>query len=575
MFFIFVFSLNLNAATKYHGEKVNLVFKDADLKNVLMLFAEYEDKNFIIDEKIKGKITIRLRNVPWDQALNLILDMKNLTKIEEGNIIRIVPMSYIKNKELEKLRRAERKKKLAPLKTKVLYVNFAKADKISKKIDKLISKRGSVITDVRTNSIIVTDIPKNIDKITNIVKVLDKPTPQVVIEAKIVVVKNTVNNELGIQWGGSFIQRLKSNDFFYGINGYSTLSSSTGIPNITNAVPPANEPSSENLLSVPVPSNYIVNAPTVHPPVGGLGLIFGKWGYYNLAIKLSALKTKDLAKEISAPKVIALDNEKAVIGQGQEIPYKTVSDKGTKTEFKDAKLKLEVTPHITSNNMVLLDINLTKDSIGQQTTDGPAINTQQIETKLLLADGEAAVIGGIVSNSETQGESAVPFFSDIPIFGNLFKNSSKEKIKGELLIIITPKIVNRGSLSGIIEHSDYKIIKSIDKYIEKKPKKEAVRKKKKMVNSLKNVKLQKTHKKEVIKNNSQSKKINNSVTKYKKAVITKLIPLLKEPAVTSEILLSLTKGNSVFVINSSKKPWFYVSYQGKKGWVFKYLTFKK
>jgi len=592
LFITIFFNFNIFAG-KYHGEKVNLVFKDADIKNVLMLFAEYEDKNFIIDEKIKGKITIRLRNVPWDQALNLILDMKNLHKIVDGNIIRIVPLSYVKAKELEKIRQKERNKKLAPIKTKVFYVNFAKAEDISKKVKKLLSKRGSIITDKRTNSIIVSDIPDNILKIKNILDVLDKPTPQVIIEAKIVVVKNTVSDELGIQWGGSFIQRMKSNDFFYGINGYSSISSSTGVPNITTAIPPKNEPSRENLLSVPVPSNYIVNAPTVHTPVGGLGLIFGKWGYYNLSIKLSALKTKDLAKEISAPKVIALDNEKAIIGQGQEIPYKTVSDKGTKTEFKDAKLKLEVTPHITSNNMVMLDIKLSKDSIGQQTTDGPAINTQQIETKLLLGNGEAAVIGGIISNSETNGESAVPFFSDIPIFGNLFKNSIKEKIKGELLIIITPRIVDRSSLSrGIKVGEDYEVIKSLDKYINsdyntnKKKIEKDVEPKNIIKNSQKNIKKQKkvnirpkqkdnAYKKKKICNVNAKINTKQNYSAMPQGVVVRLIPLLKQPSVKSEILLSLRKGDIVTLLDTSKAPWYYVSFKSKKGWVFKFINIEK
>ena len=414
-------------------------------------------------------------------------------------------------------------------------------------------------------------MPENISKIEKVLKVLDKPTPQVVIEAKIVVVKNSVSDEFGIQWGGSFIERLKSNDFFYGINGYSSISSSTGVPNITNAIPPKNEPSRDNLVSVPIPSNYIVNAPTVHTPVGGIGLIFGKWGYYNLSVKLSALKTKDLAKEISAPKVIALDNEKAVIGQGQEIPYKTVSDKGTKTEFKDAKLKLEVTPHITSNNMVLLDINLSKDSIGQQTTDGPAINTQQIETKLLLKNGEAALIGGIISDTETNGESAVPFFSDIPIFGNLFKNSAKQKVKGELLIIITPRIVNmyHGEISK--ETGENRIITSLDKFMDRN----------KAVKKIKDKTIPKTESKTKANSkhkikNIKKKRTKSTVTlKKKRAVITRLIPLLKKPSLDSPILLSLRKGETVVVLTSSKSPWYYVMFDGKKGWVFKYLKYVK
>ncbi len=224
---------------------------------------------------------------------------------------------------------------------------------------------------------------------------------------------------------------------FYGISGST---GTTSIPSITNLLPPK---SGTNYQTIPVPSEYIVNVPTVQAPTGGVNLIFGRWGYYNLAIKLSALKSKNLAKEISSPKVIALDNEKAVIAQGQEIPYKTVSDQGTKTEFKEAKLKLEVTPHITSNNMISLEINLSKDSMGEQTTDGPAINTQEVHTKLLLKDGETAVIGGIISKTSIKGETGVPFFSDIPGIGRLFKNDINQNINGELLIFITPTIVKR------------------------------------------------------------------------------------------------------------------------------------
>ena len=519
-------------AKRYAEERVNLVFKDADLKNVLMLFAEYENKNFIIDEGVKGKITIRLKNVPWQQALQLILDMKNLVKIEKGNVVRIVTREYIKKrelerinflkkKELEKINEKKRKKELTPLSTEILYINFAKASDIGKKLKQMLTKRGKIITDTRTNSLIITDIPKVLKKCKKVVKVLDKPTPQVVIEAKIVIVTNAIDKELGIQWGGSFIHRIKSNDFFYGINGYSSIKTDTGIPNITNIVPPAKEPSQENYLSVPVPSNYVVNAPTVQPPVGGIGLIFGKWGYYNLAFKLSALKTKNLVKEISSPKVIALDNEKAVIGQGQEIPYKTVSDSGTKTEFKDAKLKLEVTPHITSNNMILLDIFLTKDSKGEDTPDGPAINTQEIQTKLLLHNGETAVIGGIISKIESKMQSAVPFFSDIPIFGALFKNNINNKKKGELLIFITPNIVTSPNVG------------------------------KKTI--------------QIIQESS-----NSNV-----GIITKDLTMFKRHSISSKKIARLKKNQKVLIINKSEAPWYYVSFKNKKGWIFKYIKLEK
>ena len=443
MILIFIISTGF-LYSKDLSQKVNLVFKEADLKNVLMFFAEYVDKNFIVDERVKGKITIRLRNMPWKEALKLILDTKDLRMIETKDYIRIVPKSYFEKLQKEKLKLQnqklkleETKKKLAPLITVAISLNFTKVTDMSEKLKTLLSKRGKIITDIRTNTLIITDMEENIKLMKRLINLLDKPTKQVIIEAKIVIIKESANKELGIQWGGSIIDKLKSDKLFYGISGSLTA---TGIPEITTIVP---SKSGENFKNINVSSNYVVNVPTNQAPAGGLNLIFGRWGYYNLAIKLSALKTKNLAKEISSPKVIALDNEKAVIAQGQEIPYKTVSDQGTKTEFKEAKLKLEVTPHITSNNMISLEIKLSKDSMGEQTTDGPAINTQEVNTKLLLQNGETAVIGGIISKTSLKGESSVPFFSDIPLFGNFFKNNINSNINGELLIFITPHLVKK------------------------------------------------------------------------------------------------------------------------------------
>ena len=312
---------------------------------------------------------------------------------------------------------------------------------------------------------LVQDFLGNISKIEKFIKTIDNPTKQVMIEAKIVVINNDASKELGIQWGGSYVNRLASSNFFYGIKGGtgSTTSTTTeettgttttssidtefpGSGGITNAIPHGVE-STSNLNEISIPSSYVVNLPTISPAAGGIGLIFGKWGFYNLAFKLTALKSRDLAKVISSPKVLVLNNEEAVIGQGLEIPYKSVSDAGTDTEFKDAKLKLKVTPHISANNIISIEIHLTKDSVGKITVNGePSINTQEINTKLLLKNGETAVIGGILENSVSKSETKVPFFGDIPIFGGLFKNEINQKSSGELLIFITPKIVNIGKL---------------------------------------------------------------------------------------------------------------------------------
>jgi len=423
-----------------------------DIHDILTTIASQVKFNLVIPPKISGKITIFLDNVTIANAIKIITNSAGYSYYIKDNII------FVDSKEnIEKITGKE------GVETKVFNVNYAKTGDIENNIKELLSKEGKVIIDSRTNSIMVTDFKANIAKVSKFIKTLDKPTKQVMIEAKIVVVTNDASKELGIQWGGSLVDRLSSDKFFYGIKGSSNIGTATGTTNtentatttttsdinnefpgagsITTAVPPGIQ-SSVNLTDISIPSGYVVNLPTVSSPAGGIGLIFGKWGYYNLSIKLTALKSKDLVKVISSPKVLALDNEKASIGQGVEIPYKTVSDSGTDTQFKDAKLKLEVTPHIASNNIITLEIHLSKDSVGKFTVNGePAINTQEITTKLQLRNGETAMIGGIVEKNDTKSETKVPFFGDIPIFGGLFKNSINKNSHGELIIFITPKIV--------------------------------------------------------------------------------------------------------------------------------------
>ncbi len=569
LFFIFLISI-LNASNNL-PEKVTFSFKDADLKNVLLFFAEFEDKNFLIDEAINGKITIRLKDVPWKQALDIILGMRDLVRLEEGNIIRIVPMAVIKKQELEKIKDEERKKQLVPLETKVIYINFAKAADIEKRVATLLSQRGKLITDERTNSIIVTDLPDNIKEMLKIIDNMDQATRQVIIEAKIVYINDTASKELGIQWGGSLGQRITSKDFFYGISSGSEASTSL------NIYPPGSDQKENNYNTISLPTGYAVNTPTIQAPTGTLGLIFGKWGYYNLSVKLSALKAKNIAKEISSPKVIALDNEKALIQQGQEVPYKTISDGGTKTEFKEATLKLEVTPHITSNKMISLDINLTKDSIGQQTTDGPAINKQQVTTKLLLADGETAVIGGILSNSEAQGEDSVPFFSDIPLLGTIFKNNTNSAVKGELLIFISPKIVAREKISHLDEESNALNINKIDKIgnslSNKAPKKVvnlSAANKQSQTSDISITSDNKSSKNEI----KESKPLQSSQTgdNLNVGYINVIsLNLREKPDINSKIIAEIKSGEKVTIIDKDKYPWYYVTYKGNNGWVFKYL----
>ena len=576
-------------------EKVNLVFKDADLKNVLMLFAEYVDKNFIVDERVKGKITIRLKNIYWKRALQLILDTKDLRMIENKDYIRIVPKSYLEKLQQERLKLQKQKlelektkKKLAPLMTVAISLNFMKANDMKQKLKALMSDRGKIFVDDRTNTLIITDMKKNINLMRNLIDVLDKPTKQVVIEAKIVIIKDTASKELGIQWGGSIVNTLRSNKYFYGIKGgidptdYAprTLEDEMeGIEDVTTLRKPRQSVNYE----LKVPSEYVVNIPPVQAPTSSVDLIFGKWGYFNLAVKLSALKTKNLAKEISSPKVIAIDNEKAVIEQGPEIPYKTVSESGTKTEFRKAKLTLEVTPHISFNNMISLDISVSKDSIGDVTPDGLAINTQKVNTKILLRDGETAVIGGILSKYELKGQSSVPFFSDIPLVGNLFKNDVTSNRRGELLIFITPRIVKKRYEE--IEHHPIVLISSEDESknkknkIKKKPSNRALNETKKINIKLVNLKSQE---KKISKNNFNKKKEKNKhenkVEKFEiidECSAIDNLNLREGPSTTFPVKLIIPINKKVAISNKTKKGWVYAKFDNTTGWIYKKYCVKQ
>ncbi len=438
---IFIYSALLG--NNFNNTRITLNLKEVDIHDILASIAKEQKYNLVIPPNINGKITIFLDNVTMKDAFKIITNAAHCSFYIDNNII------FIDKKEIIE-------KKFGPegMITKTYNINFADAKNVESQIKDVLSDKGKIIVDERTNTIVVSDFKPNLEKIENILATIDAATQQVMIEAKIVVVTNDLSDELGIQWGGSYVRKFTSDNFFYGLKGGtnyvetgSDTNSETGsIDNDFNGagtlteIAPNGTTITQTTLSVP--SEYVVNLPTVSSPAGGLGLIFGKWGFYNLSVKLTALKSRNLAKVISSPKVLALNNEKASIGQGVEVPYKSISDSGTDTEFKDAKLKLEVTPHITSNGMISLEINLTKDSIGQIAVNGePTINTQEINTKLLLKNGETAVIGGIVENTESKGETKVPFFGDLPLLGAFFKNKINKDTKGELLIFITPQIV--------------------------------------------------------------------------------------------------------------------------------------
>lgn len=383
---------------KYTGKKISMDFKDADIKNLFRLIAEVSNLNLVAGDDVTGTITIKMVNVPWDQALDVILTTNNLEMVREGSIIRIAPAGkFRKQEELEELA------------TEIIYLNYAVAKDIKSQINT--SARGKISADERTNSIIITDIKRVVKEAKEIARNLDTPTRQVLIEARIVQSSPIFTRELGIQWGGSYSNTAGAGDY--------TISGTAA-------------------------SNYAINLPasTIH---GGLG-----YGFVNnnaiLDLKLTAMEKDEKVKIISRPKIVTLDNKKAKIEQGVDIPYVKMTEEGTvSTEFKKATLSLEVTPHITPDGSIIMNVLAKKDQVSLQTgyAGQPGIDTRSAETNVLVKDGETTVIGGIYERTQRHRVEGVPFFSKIPVLGWLFRNKYEKDEVTELLIFITPTIVKQ------------------------------------------------------------------------------------------------------------------------------------
>ena len=407
-------------ALKYPGKKVSLDFQDADIINVLRLLAEVSKLNMVIGDNVAGKVTIKMLDVPWDQALDVILKMKGLGKVYEDNVLRIDTLSNIARQQEDEAKAKDAMVKAEDLVTQILPVNYAKAGDIAESIKKSLSSRGDITVDIRTNMLIIKDIKDKQEEIDKLLKTLDKPTPQVLIEARIVQADSNFAKDLGIQWGGSYTST--PGDYNVGI--ISGPGGSVGAPT----------------------TGFAVNLPAagVAGTKGSVGFTIGKTigDAFNLDLRLSAGETKGLTKVLSAPKIATLDNREATIQQGESIPYKTVSQTGTKTEFIDATLTLKVTPKVTPDGHIAMNIRISKNRQGSIVVEGtPSINKKEATTEVLVKDGETTVIGGIYEITDVDNVSGIPWFYQVPIFSWLFKSTQKSNIKSELLIFITPKII--------------------------------------------------------------------------------------------------------------------------------------
>ncbi len=423
----------LTGTSKFSGRKISLDLQDADLINVMRLFAEVANLNIILAPDVKGKVTVRMVNIPWDQAMDIILKMNGLGYALEDNILRIATIGSLTKESEDEMRAKEAKKKAEDLITRIVPVNYAKAAEIESTIKKSLSPRGETVTDTRTNTLIIRDIARNVDEAVSLIKLLDKPIAQVMIEARIVEAALSFNRSLGVQWGAS----AKADAAHGNPIGLSFPNSVgvTGGPGM-GATPSGN-------------GNFFVNmpAPAGAGAGGAVGFTFGSISKsLNLDLVLSALESTGEGKVISTPRVSALDNKEAKIEQGVSVPYQSSSASGgTSIQFIDAKLSLVVTPHVTPDNKVFMKIQATKNApdASQVFNGQPSIRKNEATTEILLADGETAVIGGILVMDRGQSISKVPFFGDLPLIGWLFKTKSTREDKRELIIFITPRVIRQ------------------------------------------------------------------------------------------------------------------------------------
>jgi type IV pilus assembly protein PilQ len=421
-------SASVSEEKRYTGRLISLDFQDADLDNVLRLMADVSGLNIIVGEGVKGKVTVKLLNVPWDQALDLILQTHGLGQVREGNILHIDTLGNLAKQQDDQAKAKESAKKAEDLMTKVLYVNYADAKKLMPTLQKNLSPRGQITYDERTNTLIVKDIKQDIVEISALLKVLDKRTPQVMIESRIVAADTNFARDLGVAWGGTFKTTSGANQF--GLLTGPTGSVYTGA------------------AGTPTPG-FLVNLPATGQagPLGSFGFTLGRLtsNPFTLDLRLSAGETQGVAKTISAPKVMVLDNQKAKIQQGQSVPYVSgaTSASGPTTIFVEASLTLEVTPHVTPDGSILMDIHVTNDQPDYTTPNpgGPPIQKKEAKTNVMVKDGDTIVIGGIYISQNSHSTSGLPWLSKIPIFSWLFKQTSESDTNHELLVFLVPKIV--------------------------------------------------------------------------------------------------------------------------------------
>jgi len=441
----------------YQGERLSLNFQNVEVRALLQVIADFTDLNIITSDSVGGSITLRLKDVPWDQALDIILQSKGLDMRKSGNVVLVAPRDELAAKEKLDLEARNQIADLEPLRAESFVVNYQKAEDVRKLLidgqQRMLSKRGTVVVDPRTNQMFVRDTSARLEEVRRLLQRIDIQVPQVLIEARIVEADDRFSRNLGVRLGGSSgYPREIGGSGGYGTGGGLGVTSATGPGGSVSTTTAA--PGGSGAIGVPgLTSNAnFVNLPAAG--IGGFGAAGAALTLFNaslsrfLTLEVSALEADGRGKIISSPRVITADKVKAVIEQGTEIPYQEATSAGnTNVQFKKATLRLEVTPQITPEGSIFLDVKVNKDSPGQQTLSGPAIDTKNVQTQVLVDNGGTVVLGGIFEQQDRNTVTKVPFLGDLPWVGYLFKTTSTISDRSELLIFITPRVVT-GQVTG-------------------------------------------------------------------------------------------------------------------------------
>ena len=443
----------LAQGANFSGEKLSLNFQNIEVRALLQVIADFTNFNIVTSDTVGGSVTLRLKDVPWDQALDIILRAKNLGMRKVGSVLMIAPRDEINAKEKQELESSLAIQGLEPLRSISIQLNYAKVSDILVQLNqnntggpggvqgqRFMSPRGSAFGEPRTNQLFITDIPSKLALIQEMVSKLDIPVRQVMIEARIVEAQDTFGRSLGVRLGGADLRGIQGGQAGYPVGGGSDRVAFAGTYDAMTATTTQSSGSLNNL------NTTLVNLPAIgqggYAPATFAMALFSNAANRFLNLELSAMEADGKGKIVASPRVVTADQAKALIEQGTEYPYQQATSSGaTSTAFRKASLKLEVTPQITPEGNVILDVDVTKDSRGETTAQGIAINTKHVRTQVLVENGGTVVIGGIFELQENESVSQVPLLGDVPYLGNLFKTRTRNTSKQELLVFITPKVI--------------------------------------------------------------------------------------------------------------------------------------